>query len=61
MNELKPHYKQVIMLYYYNELSYREISEALEISIGTVKSRLNRAKNILKTEIINSTYRHVHN
>ncbi len=49
------------MLYYYNELSYREISEALEISIGTVKSRLNRAKNILKTEIINSTYRHVHN
>jgi RNA polymerase sigma factor (sigma-70 family) len=34
-----------------NDYSYIEISDALEIPIGTVKSRINKAKEILRTKI----------
>lgn len=39
--------RTVIMLYYFNELSVKQISESLDISEGTVKSRLFYAKNDL--------------
>lgn len=45
---LKEEYRIVIVLFYYNDLSLREISEVLDISIGTVKSRLNRGRILLK-------------
>lgn len=45
---LKEEYRIVIVLFYYNDLSLREISEVLDISVGTVKSRLNRGKKLLK-------------
>lgn len=51
VKELKHEYKQVVVLYYYYENTYKEISEYLNISLGTVKSRLWRAKNILKVKI----------
>lgn len=48
---LKPHYKMVILLYYFEEKSIKEISYILGIPDGTVKSRLNQAKKILKKEL----------
>ncbi len=43
--ELLPEYQKAILLLYHVEmLSYEEISEALMLPIGTVKSRLNRAR-----------------
>lgn len=36
--------KEIVVLYYYDELSVNEISEILEIPKGTVKSRLSRAR-----------------
>ncbi|SID64161.1 RNA polymerase sigma factor SigM [Mycobacteroides abscessus subsp. abscessus] len=33
-----------VILYYYEDFSVKEIAELLEISTGTVKSRLNRAR-----------------
>lgn len=45
---LKEDYRIVIVLFYYNSLSLREISSALGISVGTVKSRLNRGRKLLK-------------
>ena len=36
--------KIVTVLYYYNDLSTKEISEILKIPVGTVKSRLSRAR-----------------
>lgn len=45
---LKEDYRIVIVLFYYNNLSLRDISSVLGISIGTVKSRLNRGRKLLK-------------
>jgi RNA polymerase sigma factor (sigma-70 family) len=41
----------VLVLYAVAELSYAEIAEALGIAEGTVRSRLNRARRILKETI----------
>lgn len=45
---LSEEYRIVIVLFYYNDLSLRDISDVLGISIGTVKSRLNRGRKLLK-------------
>lgn len=46
--------KEVVVLYYYDELSINDISQMLQIPQGTVKSRLSRAReqigNIIKRE-----------
>ena len=42
-------YQDVIVLRYYNDLTYGEIAEVLDISISSVKVRLFRAKKMLKT------------
>jgi RNA polymerase sigma-70 factor (ECF subfamily) len=40
VNRLSPVHREVVLLRYGQEFSYEEISEALEINLGTVKSRL---------------------
>ena len=39
LNELKPDQRMCIMMFYYQELSIKEISKALEVNENTVKSR----------------------
>lgn len=48
LNELNFIYKQVIILFYYEDLSIKEISQILEEKEGTIKSRLSRGRNLLK-------------
>src|SRR5690606_3748211 len=48
INELSPQHRVVIMLKYIKDMKETEIAENIGISIGTVKSRLNRAKIKLK-------------
>ena len=43
--------KLIIILYYYDDFSIKEISKIVEIPEGTVKSRLSNARNILKKEL----------
>lgn len=54
LNKIDKDLKMVTVLYYYDDLSVREISEVLNIPEGTVKSRLSRARSkiyaILKEE-----------
>jgi RNA polymerase sigma-70 factor, ECF subfamily len=45
-------YREIIALYYDQELSYEEIAAALEIPVGTVKTHLFRAKAQLKTKLL---------
>ncbi len=51
IKNLHPDYKKIIKLRYFDELSYIEIAEQLELPIGTVKARLFRSKELL-TSII---------
>lgn len=48
LERLSPQKKSVILLYYYEEMTIEEIANLLEISVGTVKSRLFTAKKDLK-------------
>jgi len=43
--------KLVIILFYYDDYSLKEISRILEIPEGTVKSRLSKAREILKEKL----------
>jgi RNA polymerase sigma factor (sigma-70 family) len=49
--KLSSKYKEVILLFYYQEMKIREISEALQISESTVSVRLARARKILKRNL----------
>jgi RNA polymerase sigma factor (sigma-70 family) len=49
--ELDPGQRDVLLLYAWEELSYEEIAEALAIPLGTVRSRLARARAHLKTRL----------
>lgn len=51
IKKLKPHYQEVINLRFFQELSYKEISEKLNEPINNVKVKLLRAKKLL-AEII---------
>ena len=44
--------RAVLVLREYEELSYQEISSALDIPLGTVMSRLNYARKLLKTKLL---------
>eukprot|EP01026_Neomeris_dumetosa_P074340 TRINITY_DN77223_c0_g1_i1.p3 TRINITY_DN77223_c0_g1~~TRINITY_DN77223_c0_g1_i1.p3 ORF type:complete len:148 (+),score=2.08 TRINITY_DN77223_c0_g1_i1:228-671(+) len=43
--------REVLYLFYQHELQLNEIAAVQEIPVGTVKSRLSRARNRLKTEM----------
>ena len=47
VSRLKPHYMILIELRYFDEKTYEEISEQLQMPIGTVKAKLFRAKEFL--------------
>jgi RNA polymerase sigma-70 factor (ECF subfamily) len=41
---MTPDHREILMLRYYDDLSYAEIADTLEIKLGTVMSRLSRAR-----------------
>lgn len=44
-------YRNILIMREVNELSYEEISEILGISIGTVKSRISRARDLVRQKV----------
>ncbi len=49
--ELPIKYREVIYLYYYEELPIKEIAVLTEVGDSTVKTRLRRAKELLKERL----------
>lgn len=54
VEKLSPRYRQLIELRFFEELSYEEIAETLQLPLGTVKAQLHRAK-----ELLNSMMNHL--
>ena len=46
--KLPEYHKVMIVMYHFENLSYEEIAEAMDMPVGTVKSRLNRARLALR-------------
>jgi RNA polymerase sigma-70 factor (ECF subfamily) len=53
--ELSDVYREVIILFYFDKLSYKKIADKLNIKLGTVKSRISEAREQLKN-IIDKSY-----
>jgi RNA polymerase sigma-70 factor (ECF subfamily) len=47
LERLDERHRLPLVLFYFQELSYREIAGALELPLGTVMSRLSRARQLL--------------
>lgn len=51
LNELPEAFRTPLILFYFEEFSYRDIAEQLEVPLGTVMSRLARAKTFLRQRL----------
>jgi RNA polymerase sigma factor (sigma-70 family) len=47
VNKLKPRYRELVEKRYFEELSYEEIAEQMDLPLGTVKAQLFRAREFL--------------
>lgn len=52
INLLKQDFRIVVILFYYEEMSIKEISKILNIPVGTVNSRLDRSRDKLKQYLL---------
>lgn len=55
MSELKPEHQAVLVLRAVEDMSYEEIAASLKVPVGTVMSRLSRARAELKTKLAGGT------
>ncbi|MCH8820834.1 MAG: sigma-70 family RNA polymerase sigma factor, partial [Acidobacteria bacterium] len=55
LRSLPTHYQTVLVLADVEEFRYREIAQMLELPIGTVMSRLNRARSLFRTKFVQET------
>jgi RNA polymerase sigma-70 factor, ECF subfamily len=51
LDELPVHYREILLLCEVEEMSYQEIAETIAVPIGTVMSRLSRARAALRTGV----------
>jgi len=58
LDQLKPKYREPIILYYLEDLTYKEIADVMQIPISTVGIRIKRAKEIIKSILKKIGYNH---
>jgi RNA polymerase sigma factor (sigma-70 family) len=58
LGRISLHHREVLTLFFLQDLSVEEIAEVLEIPAGTVKSRLNYAKRALKAVLEEESSKH---
>jgi len=54
--QLKPRYRKLVELRYFNEYTYEEISAEMDLPIGTVKAQLHRARELLQNAMTESQF-----
>lgn len=52
LDKLSPLYREVLYLYYYEDMTLQEVADLLEKPIDTVKSQHRRGMKLLKTELL---------
>jgi RNA polymerase sigma-70 factor (ECF subfamily) len=52
LSELSEVFRTPIILYYFEDFTYRDIAEQMDLPLGTVMSRLARAKSYLRTRLL---------
>ncbi len=52
VRQLKPRYRKLVEMRYFEEMSYEEIAEELDMPLGTVKVQLFRARDLLYNILI---------
>jgi RNA polymerase sigma-70 factor, ECF subfamily len=52
LSELPEVFRTPIILYYFEDFTYRDIAEQMDLPLGTVMSRLARAKSYLRTRLL---------
>ncbi|MEK7545474.1 MAG: RNA polymerase sigma factor [Patescibacteria group bacterium] len=55
LEKLDPKYREPLVLFYYEEMDYREIAEVLRIPVATVGVRLNRGRSAMKKHVAGKT------
>jgi RNA polymerase sigma-70 factor (ECF subfamily) len=48
LQAINPFHREILVLFYLSDMGYAELALAMEIPVGTVMSRLNRARNALR-------------
>lgn len=56
INDLPPEYRMALIMRDIQGLSYEEIASVLNLNLGTVKSRINRARHRLKDRLLSDSY-----
>jgi len=51
---LPDEYREVVMHYYYQDITYRELADALGVSAATVNARLTKARAMLRERLTRS-------
>ncbi|MDZ7620779.1 MAG: RNA polymerase sigma factor [Patescibacteria group bacterium] len=54
LDELPERYRVVLLMFYFEDLGYREMAEAINVPAGTIMSRLARAKSALRTRLLDA-------
>jgi RNA polymerase sigma-70 factor, ECF subfamily len=56
VHSLPKHYSLPITLYYFEDLSIKQIAEILNLNVGTIKSRLARGRKLLRKKVKGDEY-----
>jgi RNA polymerase sigma-70 factor (ECF subfamily) len=56
LDELPPDFRLVLVMFYFEDCSYRQIADELALPIGTIMSRLARAKGYLRAKLFESEW-----
>ena len=53
VEDLPEDFRQAVMLYYYDDLTYRDLAQLLGVSTATINARLTKARAILRERLAN--------